>query len=341
MAEKGVVDVEPVDRPHGHGKREGSWLAGKVTIALLAVILGALYWRILQDMVAQWWDDPNYSHGFLVPLFSAYLIWIQRRRLKEIVPKVPPTRPLPLRGEGVGEGVRDPDSHAHERATGSWGNTATGSRIGFAVMLLGVVMLVLGDVGAENFLSRSSLIVILAGLILFHLGPSVLRQVSFPLAFLLFMVPLPAILFYAVTFPLQSLAAQNAAWTLDLFGVPVLLDGNVLHLSQITLGVTEACSGVRSLISLLALGVAWGYLTLDKVWATAVLTASAVPITILANAGRIVSTGLIGQWFGMTYAQGFYHTFSGWLIFLIAFVAMLGVHGLIKMFGMIHRGRMA
>jgi exosortase len=254
-------------------------------------------------MVAQWWDDPNYSHGFLVPFFSAYLIWMQRRRLK--------------------------------------GMTTTGSTIGFLVMFLGVVMLLLGDIGAELFLSRSSLIVIVAGLILFHLGSSVLRQLAFPLAFLLFMVPLPAILFYAITFPLQRLAAENAAWMLELVGIPVLLDGNVLQLSHVTLGVTEACSGVRSLISLLALGVAWGYLTLDKSWAMAALTASAVPITILANAGRIVSTGLIGQWFGMTYAQGFYHTVSGWLIFVIAFVAMLGVHGLIKMFGMIQRGRTA
>ena len=156
-------------------------------------------------------------------------------------------------------------------------------------------------------------------------------MLAFPLLFLFFMVPLPATLFYAVAFPLQNLAARNAAWTLDLLGVPVLLDGNVIHLSQISLGVTEACSGIRSLISLLAVAVAWAALTLPGIWAMAVLVAAVVPITILANAGRVVATGLIGQWFGVEYAQGFFHTFSGWLVFLFAFVCLLGVHSVIRL----------
>lgn len=269
--------------------------AGLVLLVFVG-LLGTLYWRILPNLVQQWWDDANYSHGFLVPFFGGYLVWTRRQRLT--------------------------------------GLSLEGSWIGLPALVVGIGMLILGDIGAELFLSRSSLIVILAGLILFHLGPAVLRHLAFPLAFLLFMVPLPAILFYAVTFPLQNLAAENAAWTLDLLGVPVLLDGNVLHLSQISLGVTEACSGVRSLISLLALAVAWGYLALDKGWAMGTLVASAVPITIVANSARVVSTGLIGQWFGITYAQGFFHTFSGWLVFLFAFMALLGVHGLIRLVGM-------
>jgi len=264
-------------------------------------LLGALYWRILSDMVWQWWDDPNYSHGFLVPLFSGYLIWRQRGRLKALAPR------------------------------GTWS--------GLPVLVAGVGLFVLGNIGAENFLTRSSLILILAGLVLLHLGPEIFRALAFPLAFLFFMVPLPAIIFYAVAFPLQRLAAQNAASSLDLLGVPVLLDGNVLHLSQISLGVTEACSGIRSLISLLALAVGWVYLTFDGVWARLLLVASAVPITILANAARVVATGLIGQWFGVSYAKGFFHFFSGWLIFLVAFVALLAIHGLIRLVeGMLKRG---
>lgn len=272
--------------------------AALLLLLLFGALLVALYWRIVPDMVRQWWDDPNYSHGFLVPFFSGYLVWVARDRLRAAL------------------------------------RQAKANGLGLPVLLAGLGMLLLGEIAAENFLSRSSLIVILAGLILFHIGPSVLRQLSFPLAFLLFMVPLPAILFYAITFPLQNLAAQNAAWTLDQVGIPVLLDGNVLHLSRITLGVTEACSGVRSLISLLALAVAWAYLTLDSRWAMIVLVASALPITVGANAARIVSTGLIGQWFGVSYAQGFFHTFSGWLIFLVAFVALLAVHSLIRLVGL-------
>ena len=171
----------------------------------------------------------------------------------------------------------------------------------------------------------------LAGLVLFHLGGAYLREVAFALLFLFFMVPLPATVFYAVAFPLQNLAAHNAAWTLDLLGVPVLLDGNVIHLSQISLGVTEACSGVRSLISLLAVAVVWAALTLPGVWPMVALVGATVPITVVANAGRVVATGLIGQWFGTEYAQGFFHSFSGWIIFVLAFVCLLGVHGVISM----------
>src|SRR5262249_370449 len=171
-----------------------------------------------------------------------------------------------------------------------------GSWIGLPVLMVGVVELILGDIGSELFLMRSSLIIIVSGLILFHLGPRILRVLAFPLAFLFLMVPLPSVLFYAVSFPLQNLAARNAASILDLFCVPLLLDANVIHLSQITLGVTEACSGIRSLVSLLALALAWAYLITPGVWAKTVLVASVVPITIAANAGRVVVTGLVGQW---------------------------------------------
>jgi exosortase A len=267
---------------------------GLALVATLFVfVLTAIYWPTVRDLVAQWWDDPNYSHGFVVPLFSGFLIWQRRGDLLGLTPE------------------------------GSW--------TGLPVLVGGVGLLLLGDVGAENFLMRSSLILILAGLVLFHLGRRAFRILAFPLAFLFFMVPLPAIVFYAVAFPLQQLAAQNAASTLDFLGVPVLLDGNVIRLSQVTLGVAEACSGIRSLISLLALAVAWAHLTVAGVAGMLALVASVVPITIVANAGRVVVTGLIGQQFGIEYAQGFFHTFSGWIIFLVAFACLLGVHGLIRL----------
>jgi exosortase len=259
--------------------------------AVLVAILVLTYREIFADLVRQWWDDPNYSHGFLVPVFSAYLVWERRSELAA----------LPREG--------------------TWW--------GLPVLVLGVAALILGDVGAENFLTRSSLIVILAGLALLHLGMPIARVLAFPLAYLFFMVPLPAMVFYAIAFPLQGLAAENAAWTLDLLGVPVLLDGNVIRLSQITLGVTEACSGIRSLISLLALAVAWAYLMVPGVLGGALLVASAVPITVLANAGRVVATGLIGQTLGVQYATGFFHSFSGWVIFIFAFAGLLAVHGVI------------
>lgn len=263
--------------------------AGLSVLTVVCVgILSVIYWPILRDLAWQWWDDPNYSHGFVVPLFSAFLVWSRRDELRGLV------------------------------TTGHW--------TGLLVLLAGVTALVVGEVGSENVLSRSSLIAILTGLVLFNVGWPFVRAMAFPLAFLFFMIPLPATVLYAITFPLQRLAAQNAAWALDMLGVPVLMDGNILHLSRISLGVVEACSGIRSLISLVAVAVAWAYLTLPGAVSMLSLAAAAVPITILANAIRVVTTGLIGQWLGIEYAQGFFHSASGWVIFLIAFAGLAIVH---------------
>src|SRR5262245_56490897 len=284
-----IATLTPPSVAGGGNHRLQIWLA----TTLLLALLGALYWEILRDLVWQWWDDPNYSHGFVVAFVSSFLAW-QRRKELVAIPR-----------------------------QGSW--------IGLPVLMVGVVELILGDIGSELFLMRSSLIIIVSGLILFHLGPRILRALAFPLAFLFFMIPIPSVLFYAMAFPLQNLAARNAASILDLLGVPVLLDGNVIHLSQISLGVTEACSGIRSLVSLLALAVAWAYLMVPGAWAKVGIVASAVPITIVANAGRVVTTGLVGQWFGAKYATGVYHTFSGYLIFLFGCAGLLALHGLIRL----------
>jgi len=286
--------------PHPSGLDSGriagqaSWTKVAIAAPILAAILGALYWPILAGLVGQWWDDANYTHGFLVPLFSGFLVWRERARLTALVPD--------------------------------------GSLPGLPVLIGGVGILILGSIGAENFLMRSSLIIVLGGLVLFHLGTSVLRIVFFPLAFLVFMVPLPGVVFYAVTFPLQRLAAEHAAWTLDLLGVPVLLDGNVIHLSELTLGVTEACSGIRSLISLLAGAVAWAYLMLPLGLIAVAFVLSAIPITIFANAARIVVTGLIGQWLGVEYASGVFHEFAGLAVYTFALICIGGVYTLARAF---------
>jgi len=265
-----------------------------VLLALVLVgLLTPLYWGIMRDLGIQWWDDDNYNHGFLIPVFSGFLVWRERHRLRAIAP--------------------------------------TGSLLGLPVLVGGIALLFLGDIGAENFLMRSSLVVILAGLILFLSGRATFRAVLFPLGYLLFMIPLPGIVFYAITFPLQGFAAEQAAWTLDLLGVPVLLDGNIIHLSQISLGVTEACSGIRSLISLLAGAAAWAYLMLPAGWLAVAFVASAVPITIVANSARVVATGLIGQWVGVEYASGFFHELAGWVVYVFAFVCLLGVYGLVQL----------
>ena len=268
-------------------------VTGWVQVLILTSLLLGLYAGVLKGLVDDWLNDPNYSHGFLVPVFSAYLIWDQRQKLRTLI------------------------------AEGSW--------LGLPLLMFGLAILVLGQIGAELFTTRSSLIIVLAGLVLFHLGREFFKALLFPLLFLFFMIPLPAIIFNAIAFPLQQLAAQNAAWGLNLLGVPVLLDGNIIHLSHASLGVTEACSGIRSLVSLLALAVVWAYLSLRGIWPKLLLVASAVPVTILANSGRVVFTGLIAENFNIKYAEGFYHELAGMVIFVVAFAGLLGVSALIRL----------
>ena len=268
---------------------------------IFGALLGALYWRVLWELGLDWWNDANYSHGFLVPIFSGYLVWNERERLRALRPR------------------------------GSW--------VGFPVLLMGIAVLILGEIGAELFTTRGSLVLILAGLVLFHLGVEIFKVLFFPLMFLFFMIPLPAIVFNAIALPLQGLAANNAAWALDLVGVPVLLDGNVMHLSHTSLGVTEACSGIRSLISLLALATAWSCITFESWTKRFILIVSAVPITILANSMRVLITGFIAHHYGVEYAEGFYHSMAGLLVFMVAFAGLLGTHGLIQVGSSVIRRR--
>jgi exosortase A len=257
----------------------GAWAAG-----LIAALL-ALYGRTLIDLVQQWSTDENASHGFLIPLVAAYLVWDRRDRLRQAPQRV--------------------------------------SAGGFVLLVAAGVLFFLGQAAAFGYPSRVAFVLSLAGLVLFLYGPSVLRLVAFPIAYLLFMIPLPVPLLNMIAFPLQLLAARTATTALDFLNVPVLREGNIIDLPATRLEVTEACSGIRSLVALLALGAIYAYLT-RKSWAERIaLTLTAVPIAIVANAARIAATGILAQTFGSRAAQGFYHLFSGWLIFLVAFALLM------------------
>jgi exosortase len=270
--------------------REGRGRIAWSAILLSLVVL--LYGSVLKGMILQWWYDPDYGHGFFVPLFSGFILWQQRER---------------------------------------WLTTSIKpSNFGFVVMLGAVGLLVVGSLGAELFTSRFSLLALLAGMILFLLGWSVLRAVSFPLGFLILMIPIPVIIYNQITFPLQLLASRLASSFLELAGVPVLRDGNVLVLSNYSLEVVEACSGIRSLMSLTALAIAYGYLTEPRWWVRYVLVALMVPIAIAANAIRITGAGMLAHRFGPTAAEGFLHGFSGWVIFLVALLLMFVSHRILR-----------
>jgi exosortase len=256
--------------------------------ATLLVLVGLLYAPILVRLVQQWWSDPNFSHGFFVPAFAGFVVWQERSRLEAI-------RPVPS----------------------GWG---------LAVILLSLCTLILGVFGAELFLSRVSLLLLATGMILFFMGWEFLRAVMFPLLFLVLMVPIPAIIFSQITFPLQILASKLSATVLPILGVPVFREGNVINLPAMPLEVAEACSGIRSLLSLTTLAIMYGYLMEKRVSIRVLLALASVPIAVAANGLRIVGTGLLVQYWDPEKAEGFFHAFSGWLIFVVSLLMLFALH---------------
>lgn len=260
-------------------------------VVILAVLSLWLYGPTLAHLVAQWWHDPNFSHGFFVPLFSAFVVWQERGRLAHI-----PFQP-------------------------SWS--------GLGIIILALLILVVGQMGAEIFLARFSLLVLLSGLIVLFLGWNFLRVLAFPLAFLVLMIPIPSIIFNRITFPLQLLASRVSAGVLPLLGVPVLREGNVIVLPSMPLEVADACSGIRSLMSLGTLAIIYGYLMERRIIVRVVLALASVPIAVGANSLRIIGTGLLVQYWDPEKAEGFFHAGWGWIIFVISLMALYLLHRLL------------
>jgi exosortase D (VPLPA-CTERM-specific) len=181
----------------------------------------------------------------------------------------------------------------------------------------------------ELFLSRCSFLLFLAGLTLLVGGRPLFRAVLFPWAFLILMIPIPQIIFLRIAFPLQTLAAKTSADILPAFGVPVLREGHVINLPQMPLEVAEACSGIRSLLSLITLSIIYGYLMDHRKWVRIALACSSIPIAVAANSFRIVGTGLVVQYWNKEMAEGFYHALGGWLIFVVSLVMLFAVHRVI------------
>lgn len=200
---------------------------------------------------------------------------------------------------------------------------------GIPILAFALCVLVVGQMGAELFLSRFSLLLVLAGLTVLFFGWTLFRAVLFPWAFLVLMIPIPAILFNEITFPLQLLASRVAATTLPIFGVPVLREGNLIILAAMPLEVAEACSGIRSLMSLVTLAIIYGYLTERRLWMRCLLAVASVPIAVVANSVRIIGTGLLVQYWDPDKAEGYFHASWGWIVFVISLVLLYALHRLV------------
>lgn len=193
-------------------------------------------------------------------------------------------------------------------------------------MIIFIPAIIATVLNMHPFVNRMAMLFCLIGGIAFLCGWARLKVMIFPIAFLLLMIPIPAVIFNPVTFPLQLLSSRFGEWTLAACQVPVLREGNVIQLANTSLEVAEACSGIRSLISLLTLGIVYGYFIEARTWLRVILALSTVPIAIAANAIRVSGTGLAAHYYGPEAAEGFFHTFSGWLVFVVAFCMLFVVH---------------
>ena len=301
-------------------------------ILAIATALVFAYATVLTKLGHDWWTDENYSHGLLIPFIIGFILWSQRERLTRTV----------------------------RRPAMFWG---------LATVFLALLALWAGTAGAELYMQRTSLVLMLAGTVLYFWGFSLLRLLIVPMLLLLLAIPIPAIIFNKIAFPLQLFASRCAVWAMTVFDIPVLRQGNVIELmplgARVTkkLEVVEACSGIRSLMTLVTLAVVFAYFThprgddggdgrgevsclpageaanveADKMsalparlksfgfWRSAIIVLSAVPIAVFTNALRVSGTGILARYYGTQVADGFFHTFSGWVIYVVASLMLFGV----------------
>ena len=277
-----------MSRPETSAPRIPSLSPAELLPWLCAAALAAvLFTPQTVGMVGIWWDDSNYSHGFLIPLISGWLIWRQRKILAAL--------------------------------------PASPSIWGLAVLIPALLMLILGKVGHEFYLQRVSLPPFLWGITLLAFGRPVAKRCAFAAAYLLLMVPLPYILYDSVAFPLRLVAADLAGGVFRLWDIPVLVEGNVIHLPWITMNVIDACSGIRSLISLLAAGAILAYVMLSRRWLKPLVLLSVIPVAVLTNSARIVIAGYLSRSMGQAALAGSTHDTVGWVVFMVAFFILVGI----------------
>jgi exosortase len=262
-------------------------------LALGAAVVGALalYAPVVVGMAAEWSEFPSLSHGFAVPVIAAYLLWTRRHLLAEA--------------------------------------RVEGSIAGLPVIVLAVSMLVIGSLGSESFVARVSLPLVLFGTVLYLMGTTVVRQVWVAIAYLAFMIPLPYVTLKALTYQSRLFDAGITATVLGWVGVPVLRDGVMLHLPNMTLEVADDCSSVPAIAALLALGAAYAQLHVRPTWIRMVLTVSAAPLGLLSNIVRLILTSLGAYYLGPIALNNVIHKFSGTTVFLATVVLLVVLDALL------------
>ncbi len=263
------------------------WLA----LGFAAAAALALYAPVIAGMAADWIEFPSLSHGFAIPLISAYLLWSKRHLLAE----------APIQG----------------------------SIVGLPVVVLALGMLVIGSLAGESFIARLSLPMALLGTVLFLMGAQITRHAWVAIAYLAFMIPFPYLTLKAVTYQSRLFDAGLTATVLGWLGVPVLRDGVMLQLPNMTLEVADECSSVPAIAALLALGAAYSQLQARPTWIRAVLTLAAAPLGLLSNIIRLVLTSLGAYYFGPIALNNEIHKFNGTTVFLATVVLLVMLDALL------------
>ncbi len=258
---------------------------------ILSGLILLVYFPALIDLVTDWYQDANYSHGFLIPLISFYLIWQRRAELSQIQIK-------------------------HYKP-------------GLVIIILAMFLFLIGNGASEYFTVRFSLVLLIVGITLYHFGKEIFKKTWFALFFLLFMIPIPYVIYFSATFPMQLLASKISSFMLNLIGMTAIRQGNIIHLPQQALEVAEACSGMRSLISLLALGALFAYIYQKRFTAQVIMFLSTIPIAVAGNVFRVFTTAVIVYTIPeMQVTDEPLHTIMGSMVFLVAFI-MLFIVGII------------
>ena len=267
----------------------------RIPLLFLLPLFVLMYYNIAPLMVQQWYNDPNYSHGFIVPIIAGYFLYERREELvkAEVAP----------------------------------------SNAGLIIIIFGLLQLCVGYLAFELYTMRSSFIVILAGLILYFMGAAVFRITLLPVLYLFFMVPLPYLVYDTIAFPLKQLVAKYSVEILQHIGVVIIREGNILLLPETTLEVADACSGIRSLVSLLALATAFAVMSQKSTLKRTVIILMAIPIAIFTNGLRVIGTGVLAQYWGAKAAEGFFHEFAGLAVFGVALLMLAGLGTLMNKVG--------
>jgi exosortase len=266
----------------------------KVKIAFLALLWLGVIAPVVPAMIRTWLSHSDNTHAILVPFIALYFAWAKHEELKTA-----------------------------DRSSSLWGGV---------VLTLCLVFYLLCYVGGVAVGTRLMIVGSLIGLIWNCFGWHILRVLAFPLGFLFFMVPVPDTLLNFVSFPLQLQATKISTWVISLFSIPVYREGNMLYFVQTQLEVAEACSGIRSIVSLTMLSILLAYLTNNgSWWKKMLLVACAIPVALVANILRVSGTGILAHFYGDKVARGFLHDFSGLVVFVIGFAVMFFIVRLLNL----------